>query len=350
MQRLLTVCAAVVFTAGIAGAQGGLDVIRQQGYLRICADPSNLPFSGADAATPGFEVELARLIARELGVEARLQWSPTFVRPLQPLRDGACDLFMGLPTDTRFTAGNPWVAISQPYYVMSHAVVAKTDSGITALSDLIGRRVAVEGASVADSYVPDAGMQRGLYNGQEQAFRAVAAGEAPAALLWLPVASWLTRREAALHTIPIVDPHLEFQIGAGVRRRDRDLAVAVDGAVGRLKDSGEAQAIIERYGASAKPRGGPAAHVATPIPMKDRTAEGRSLFSTACSHCHGVEGVGRGTGSGIPALRNYEGGQEKFLRIVEHGKQDTAMAPFKGILTAEEILTIYRYLTSLSRP
>jgi polar amino acid transport system substrate-binding protein len=140
MKRLLAVCAAVVLTAGLAVAQGGFEVIRQQRYLRICADPSNLPFSSADAATPGFEVELARLIARELGVEARLQWSPTFVRPLQPLRDGACDLFIGLPTDERFTAGNPWVATSQPYYIMSHAVVVKTDIGITALSDLIGRQ------------------------------------------------------------------------------------------------------------------------------------------------------------------------------------------------------------------
>jgi hypothetical protein len=33
---------------------------RARGYLRVCADPANLPYSSNDTATPGFEVELAR--------------------------------------------------------------------------------------------------------------------------------------------------------------------------------------------------------------------------------------------------------------------------------------------------
>jgi hypothetical protein len=35
-----------------------------------------------------------------------------------------------------------------------------------------------------------------------------------------------------------------------------------------------------------------------------------------------------------------------ICRIAEQGEQNIAMAPFKGIWTAEEILTSYRYLTS----
>src|SRR6266540_3434372 len=135
MPRRLGIFAVLILAAGLAVAEpSGLGPIRDRGYLRVCADPANLPFSSADAATPGFEVELARLVARELGVEARVQWHPTVVRALRPLREGECDLFMGLPKDERFAAGTPWVTVSRPYYVMSHALVARADSGIRSLS------------------------------------------------------------------------------------------------------------------------------------------------------------------------------------------------------------------------
>src|SRR5215510_5794411 len=231
--------------------QEGLDALRQRGYVRVCADPSNLPFTSIEATTPGFEVELARLIARDLGLEARMEWNLTFVRALQPLRAGRCDLFMGLPADERFTAGNPWMSVSRPYYIMSHAMVAKAEAGIAIPEDLRGKRVAIDAASVADFYLFDKGIERGIYKGQEAAFRAVATGEATAALLWLPVASWLARGDATLRVVPLSEAHLEFPIGAGVRRRDRELAEAVDRALERLLSSGEAQAVLTRYGAVA---------------------------------------------------------------------------------------------------
>jgi len=106
----------LILAAGLAVAEpSGLGPIRARGALRVCADPANSPFSSAEAATPGFEVELARLVARELGVEARVQWYPTAVRALRPLREGACDLFMGLPMDARVAHGTPWVTVSRPY-------------------------------------------------------------------------------------------------------------------------------------------------------------------------------------------------------------------------------------------
>jgi hypothetical protein len=46
-------------------------------------------------------------------------------------------------------------------------------------------------------------------------------------------------------------------------------------------------------------------------------------------------------------MRHYEGGQEKFLHIVQNGKKGRPMGAFKSILTQEEILSIYQYLTSL---
>src|SRR5919201_3547141 len=111
--------------------------------------------------------------------------------------------------------------------------------------------------------------------------------------------------------------------------------------------SGEGQGILAPYGGIAKPRSLPASGAATAAQAQDPNAAGHSIYATTCSRCHGAEGSGGGLGGTVPTIRNYEGGQEKFLRTVENGKSGTPMAPFKGILTREEILEVYQYLTSL---
>jgi mono/diheme cytochrome c family protein len=163
------------------------------------------------------------------------------------------------------------------------------------------------------------------------------------------VASWLARGEATLGVVPLSEARLEFPIGVGVRRRDRELAEAVDRALERLQNSGEAQAVLVRYGAVAASPALPESKAAVPVSAPAPSEAGRSLFSTACSHCHRAEGIGGGVGGAVPAIRHYEGGQEKFLRIVQNGKKGTPMGAFKDILTQEEILSIYQYLTSLPR-
>jgi mono/diheme cytochrome c family protein len=166
------------------------------------------------------------------------------------------------------------------------------------------------------------------------------------------VAAWLGRGRADVRVIPVREPRLEYAIGAGVRRRDAGLPAAVDAAIGRLGDSGKVRDVLQRYGVAGELRGageppapGPGGRLArAAAPAVDH---GRSLFSTACSRCHGAEGVGGGEGGAIPPIRKYEGGWEKFQRIVRDGRKNTAMAPFKGILTDDEIRAIYAYLTSL---
>src|SRR5262249_35422725 len=148
----------------------------------------------------------------------------------------------------------------------------------------------------------DQGIERGIYRGQEAVFRAVVTDEAAAALLWLPVAHWLARNDPTLRVMPLAEARLESPIGVGVRRRDRDLAAAVDQALERLQSSGEAQAVLERYGAVAKPVGLPASQAPAATPAPGANEAGRLLFSTACARCHGAEGVGSSGGGAVPAI------------------------------------------------
>ena len=130
-----------------------------------------------------------------------------------------------------------------------------------------------------------------------------------------------------------------------MRRRDPGLAAAVDKALERLLDSGQVAAVLAKYGvAPGAPR---AASAFVPAQDRDPVDAGRSLFSTACSRCHGADGVGGGTGGAVPKLKNYDGGWDKFYRVVWNGRKNTPMAGFKGILTPDEVHHIYDYLTSL---
>ena len=96
----------------LATAGSGGEVRR----IRLCADPSNLPFSSQDAKRPGFEVEIARAVAVALGAEFSVHWFPAAREflALQPLYDGRCDLFMGLPLTERFTDDKPRLIFSAP--------------------------------------------------------------------------------------------------------------------------------------------------------------------------------------------------------------------------------------------
>src|SRR5262249_11537668 len=63
--------------------------------LRVCADPSGLPFSNDKGE--GFENRIATLFAEKLGVPLRYTWYPNAVGFLRnTLRARQCDLVMGI--------------------------------------------------------------------------------------------------------------------------------------------------------------------------------------------------------------------------------------------------------------
>src|SRR5215475_9461153 len=253
--RRCVAVAGVLFVMAIAsqafGDEYSLAALRKKGYVRVCADAANLPFSSEEnTATPGFEVELARLIAREIGVEAQPQWILTWVRPFWELKRGQCDIFMGLPPTARFKQSNPWIAVSRPYYTMSYAILARAEAGISGPADLAGKRIGVDAGRPAEYWLLEHGFERGIYKRQENVFRGVENGEAPAGLLPYPIATWMSRGKPHLVVIPLAEPSLDVALGAATRREDAELTTAVDQAVARLVATGAVKEVLRRYNAA----------------------------------------------------------------------------------------------------
>ena len=108
--------------------------------LRVCGDPTNLPFS--NRAGEGFENKIAELLARELGWTLEYTWFPqrmgfirNTLRGREPNSDRfKCDLVMGVP------AGFELASTTKPYYRSTYALVYVKGKGldsVTAPEDLL---------------------------------------------------------------------------------------------------------------------------------------------------------------------------------------------------------------------
>src|SRR3569623_611537 len=78
--------------------------------LRICAEPDSLPMS-QQASQSGFEIEVAQLLARDLGRPLEVKWiaqrDPSYYR--STVGAGVCDAVMSVPTGfTRLDTTQAW--------------------------------------------------------------------------------------------------------------------------------------------------------------------------------------------------------------------------------------------------
>lgn len=304
--------------------------------LRLCADPSNPPFSSHDAKEPGFEVEIARAIAGALGAEFSVHWFPTFreAHAFRQLHEGRCDLFMGMPLTERFTDDKPRLTFSAPYYVMRQAVVSPSLGAVRSLEDLSSRLVGVQAMTLGDHLVYERGYRRTVYRHPDEAFAALVEGAVDAVVVESPVAGWFVKRHPGFVVTEISDPARDFKIGAAVAKTDRDLKEAVDRAIQRLQ-SAEIPAILARYGVL----------LAQSESLSPELRAARSTYLTQCSQCHGPDAQGTPAASN---LRTFKGSEGDFLRIVQNGRPGTAMTPWKGLIGDEDIRNIARYIKRLS--
>ncbi len=320
----------------LATARSGGEVRR----IRLCADPSNLPFSGQDAKQPGFEVEIARAIAEALGAEFSVHWFPTAreLLALRQLYDGRCDLFMGLPLIGRFTDDKHRLTFSAPYYVMRQVIVSPNIGAVRSLDDLRGKLVGVQAMTASDHLVYERGYTRKIYLKPEETFTALVTGEVDAVVMESPLAGWFVKNTPGFRATAINDPARDLEIGAAVRKTDPELKEAVDRAIQQLQ-SKELPTILARYGLTLTQ----AAPEATPLSPELRAA--RSTYLTQCSQCHGVDAKGSAAAADLQA---FKGTEADFLRIVRDGRSGTGMTPWKGLIPDEDILNIARYIKRLS--
>lgn len=248
---------AAAFTAALASISAAAQAdLAGSGALRVCADPNNLPFS--NQAGEGFENKLAELVAAELGKQVTYTWwaqRQGFIR--NTLKDGRCDVVMGVPAQYELTE------TTRPYYRSMYVFVSKADRHyeLRSIKDARLRSLAVGvqliGEHGYNTPPVHALSQRGIIdnlvgftvygdygkpNPPARIVQAVADGRIDIAAVWGPPAGYFARLSPVpLVVTPISDTQgfaplrFAYDIAVGVRPGNDALRNEIDGVLARRR-------------------------------------------------------------------------------------------------------------------
>ena len=202
--------------------------------FRVCADPSNLPFSNEKGE--GFENKIAELLAAKLNEPVSYTYFPQiigFVRnTLNALR---CDVVIGV------AAGDGQVQTTNPYYRTTYALIFKPGSGLDGVDTLGDPRLKDKRIGIVAGTPPATVMAQDGLLALAKPYPLtvdtrvdapahtmaddVAAGRIDAGVLWGPMAGYYAQQETPhLSVVPLLKEgeRMDFRIAMGVRRSDQE--------------------------------------------------------------------------------------------------------------------------------
>jgi quinoprotein dehydrogenase-associated probable ABC transporter substrate-binding protein len=233
--------------------------IAARNALRICADPSNLPYS--DEKKEGFENKIAALIGAALHLKVEYTWFPQvigFVRnTLQAYR---CDLVIGT------VAGDEMMATTNPYYFTTYVMLYRSDKGFafTGLQDprLASLRLGVVSATppsdllvrhdlMANAKPYQLTVDTRVDSPTHQMVRDVVDGTIDVGFLWGPIAGYYRKHDGLpLTLVPLKDepgaPRMKYHIAMGVRGNEPEWRRRINAVI--LQQQAAITAILRDYG------------------------------------------------------------------------------------------------------
>ena len=228
---------AVAVTASVR-AQTALERVRRNGELRIGMDATYPPFGSVEGGEfSGFDVDLGRAIARELGVQ------PVFVNAgfdgiFPALQNGTFDIVISAVTITPERSRS--LRFSEPYIDAGQLIAVRSDvMGVTGPQDLGGKRVGVQINTTAQFELekrPEVTVAK--YNTIDLALLDLQNGRIDAVVSDAPVLRYMTRLSfKSLKTVG--DQFTDEKLGIVLAPGSDDLRRAVNAALWRVQESGE---------------------------------------------------------------------------------------------------------------
>jgi polar amino acid transport system substrate-binding protein len=231
--------------------------IRDRGEVVAAMDPANLPYSSAKGDHPGFDVEIARALAKEMGVKLRIEWLDVQRETaIGKLMQGECDLALGAAVDANAVEDDDELAgkmiYSRPYYGSGYLLVQrKNGPHIQSLADIKGeksRRLGTEAGSIADYRLRQRGYLRRLFRNQLAVLKSLNDGDIDYAYLWANVGWTLhTSPDLALEIAADYVPEDHWNIAVAMRQGDDELKKHVDAALEKLVKDGTVSRTLARY-------------------------------------------------------------------------------------------------------
>jgi quinoprotein dehydrogenase-associated probable ABC transporter substrate-binding protein len=240
------------------------------GVIRVCADPDNMPLSNQKGE--GFEQKIAELIAKEWNAKIEYAWWPVrrgfFARALN---GRYCDIAIQAPS------AFDMAGVTKPYFRSGYVFVTRKDRrlDIKSLADPRLKKLKI-GVNLlnsdAENTPPAMALSRYGVVGNlvgystfyteterpEDIINDVARKKTDIAIVWGPLAGYFAKSSPVpLSVVPLAerdslsDYPFRFNIGMGVRRRDKELRDSLQSVLDRKAP--EIRAILKQYGVPVFP-------------------------------------------------------------------------------------------------
>lgn len=242
--------------SGSAAARPLDEMIASQRFS-VCASDAALPYSSRDSATPGFYLDLARAIARELGLELQVDW----IASSEQIRFTSCDAVMALPASEEEPATDgadlktpkPRL-LTIPYMMVSTLLVFPgPPAGGVSTAALQRLHVAVPSGSVAHQLLNDRGVPVWVrFRNDAEILDAVHGGQADAGMVSQIGLGWYRKNHPTTALVgmdkAVNGPGLRFNVAIALRRTNLATQQRVNAVLRKLRDDGSIAAILAKYG------------------------------------------------------------------------------------------------------
>lgn len=229
-----------------------LDLAKERGTLRIATEPTFRPFESVDANDQlvGFDIDLGRALAKELGVEVEfvtVDWESI----VPTLLSRKADLIMSGMTIT--AERKRTVDYSEPYFHTVTCLLLSNEKapGVSSVEELnqAGRKVVVKqgttGHTAAETRCPKAEIIP--VSTEVDAAREVVLGRVDAFLYDL----WSIRKHNRNHpdtTYVVATPVTKEPYGIALRKGDPETREWLDRTLGAMRADGRLQELYDKYG------------------------------------------------------------------------------------------------------
>ena len=367
--RTLLLSVLIAAPACVAGAE-------EAKPLRLCADPTNLPFSSDKSETPGLYLEIGQIIAEKLGRPVAYNWYKSYfgkrtVR--ETLLSKRCDAMVGLPLVDDFMG--PAVIFSKPIGKEGYALVSAEGRKITGIEALKGLRVAVQYESTPQNLLAlNDDIQKLTVLSPDEGMKALDDGKVDVAFIWAPVAGWLNKTVYAnkYQLAMTAGPGLLWQTAIGFANNASGLRDEINGVLPGLKD--DIDKLFVKYGVpndgavrigepaqpTAVPSAGPSEAATAGPTTEDKVTEvktaaaanlgaGQELFNGTCAHCHGPNAVQSERRIDLRLLKKRYGDdmEATFWKTVHEGRPSKGMPSWKDVFSDDELRNVYAFLQTL---
>lgn len=229
-----------------ASSQSDMDYIKDKGTLIVgITDFAPMDYQEGGEWI-GFDADLARKVAADLGVEVKFEeidWDNKILE----LDNKSIDVVWNGMTLTDEVASA--MACTKPYLNNAQTVVVKADkaSDYKTIDAVKGLKFAVEAGSAGEAAASDNGLEFTSLTSQADTLMEVEAGTSDAAIIDSLMAGAMvgegTSYADLTHTVDLTTE--EYVVGC---RKGSDLAAFIDDEIKKYTDDGSMQEIAEKYG------------------------------------------------------------------------------------------------------